>query len=183
MGIYNFKPQFEPYILDWSKRHTIRGERQHPDRPGSVMHLFVGLRHQGARNLMRPMCTRTEFIRIEGGKQTPFRILMGLSVGLSEPGVIPAASATPFYGTETGGPLVRLVIDEANDLAWRDGFRPVGSTVDDPGDALGLMMRFWEGRLPFEGTVNHWNPAKQAIRDPWVKKRWRWAEQKRGASC
>ena len=54
MGLYNFKKQFEPLILDWSKRHTIRGERKNIDVPGRAMHLFVGLRHPGARFLGQP---------------------------------------------------------------------------------------------------------------------------------
>jgi hypothetical protein len=171
MGLYNFKPQFEPFILDWTKRHTIRGERQHADCPGKPMHLFVGLRHPGARCLMRPMCVRTEFVRIEGGPNTPHKIRMGFSLGLGADEE--ARIGTPIYGSATGGPLVTLVPDEANALAWADGFRPLASTVDDPMDAFGLMMRFWDGRLPFEGSINHWNPARQVVRE---SRGWRWAD-------
>lgn len=169
MGLYNFKPQFVPFVEEWSKRHTIRGERKHHDTPGNVMHLFTGLRHPGARCLMRAMCVRSEFIRIEGGPQTPHRILMGFSAGLAAED--PAHPIASPYGSTTGGPLVRLVIDEANALAWSDGFRPLGSTIDDPMDAFGLMMQFWEGRLPFEGQITHWDPARQAVRE---FGRWRW---------
>ena len=166
MGLYNFHPRFVPYVEDWSKRHTIRGERTHPDSPGSAMHLYTGLRHPGARCLMRPLCVRSEFIRIEGGPNHPHRILMGFSLGLGhDEDARSGWQNPPIYGSVTGGPLVRLVIDEANELAWRDGFREPHSSLEDPGDALGLMMRFWSQRLPFEGSIYHWNPAKQIVKN------------------
>lgn len=178
MGLYNFMPRFEPMILDWSKRHTIRGERAHPDVPGDPMYNYTGLRHPGARCLMRPMCIRTEFIRIEGGPQTPFRILMGFSLALGT-GIDAGKTSVcgePIYGNPTGGPHVRLAEDELQALAWRDGFRPEGSTEANPGDAFRLMMSFWTGRLPFEGTVYHWNPARQLGPDPLLPRRWRWVD-------
>lgn len=41
--------------------------------------------------------------------------------------------------------------DERQALAWRDGFRQAGRDR-----AFELMMDFWEGRLPFRGTIIHW---------------------------
>ena len=66
MGLYNFQPRFEKPILDGIKTHTIRARRRHPDKPGNTLHLYVGLRHPGARLLMRPTCTRVEDIEILG---------------------------------------------------------------------------------------------------------------------
>lgn len=176
MGSYNFKYQFEPFILDWSKRHTIRGERKHPDRPGRVMHLFTGLRHPGARSLMRAMCVRTEFIRIDGGPQASHQIRMGLSLGPGK-GSEQLAAAAPTYGSTMGGPMIRLAEDELQALAWRDGFRPEGSSLDNPGDAFRLMMSFWDGRLPFEGEVYHWNPSLQLAIDEYGIRRWGFLER------
>jgi hypothetical protein len=45
---------------------------------------------------------------------------------------------------------------EAESLAWRDGFRPEGSTAENPAGALGEMKAFWIGRLPFHGHIVHW---------------------------
>ena len=67
MGLYNFKKQFEAPILAGAKRHTIRAERAHSDRPGDVMHLYTGLRQRGARLLFRAPCVRVEDVSIEGG--------------------------------------------------------------------------------------------------------------------
>lgn len=64
MGLYNFRPGFVPHVLDGSKRHTIRLPRRHQDRPGSLMHLFTGLRQPGAKLLFRAPCVRVEPIAI-----------------------------------------------------------------------------------------------------------------------
>lgn len=76
MGLYNFEPRFVPNILDGTKTHTIRALREHPDRPGSTLHLYTGLRHKGARLLMRVKCVRIERIRMELYSPAPgkFRI-------------------------------------------------------------------------------------------------------------
>jgi hypothetical protein len=70
MGLYNFKAQFVPHILDGSKTHTIRAARVHPDKPGNTLHLYTGLRQKGARLLMRAKCTKVETIEIRAEDQT-----------------------------------------------------------------------------------------------------------------
>jgi hypothetical protein len=64
MGGYNFKPQFERDIMADRKRHTIRAKRKHPDRPGSILSLYVGMRTKKCRLLKRRMCTRVQDITI-----------------------------------------------------------------------------------------------------------------------
>jgi hypothetical protein len=64
MGLYNFKPRFVPFILDLSKRHTIRAKRRYPDKPGNTCHLFTGLRTKNVQLLMRAPCVKVEDIRI-----------------------------------------------------------------------------------------------------------------------
>ena len=65
MGLYNFKARFVPRILDGSKTHTIRPLRAHADKPGSTLHLYTGLRHKGARLLMRVPCVKVESIEMD----------------------------------------------------------------------------------------------------------------------
>ena len=64
MGLYNFKKRFAPFVLDGSKRHTIRAKRAHPDKPGNPVHLYTGLRTKAAKLLGRSICVRIEEIRI-----------------------------------------------------------------------------------------------------------------------
>ncbi len=52
---------------------------------------------------------------------------------------------------------VRLQADERDALAWRDGFRPPGSTATRPGASFALMSEFWRGSmLPLTASLNEW---------------------------
>jgi hypothetical protein len=64
MGIYNFKSRFVDKILSGEKTHTIRAIRVHPDKPGNTLHLYTGLRRNGARLLLRATCTKVQEIEI-----------------------------------------------------------------------------------------------------------------------
>ena len=64
-GLYNFQSRFVPKILSGEKTHTIRGVRANPDKPGNLLHLYTGLRHKGAKLLMRVPCIAVEEIEID----------------------------------------------------------------------------------------------------------------------
>lgn len=64
MGLYNFKAQFVPFILDGRKTHTIRAERKYPDKAGNPFHAYTGLRTKGARKLLTSTVIRVEDIAI-----------------------------------------------------------------------------------------------------------------------
>ena len=64
MGLYNFQKRFAPFVLDGSKRHTIRAKRKHPTKVGDAVHLYTGLRTKQAKLLLRSICIRVEEIRI-----------------------------------------------------------------------------------------------------------------------
>lgn len=130
MGLYNFKPQFVPMILDGTKTHTIRAPRKgSQDVPGNTMHLYTGLRTKKAKPLGRFECVKVEEIRISP---------MGMSVWING---------------------MALCSDERDLLAWRDGFRhpwdvtAIGHTY---AGCFDLMMKFWDGQLPFNGHIFHW---------------------------
>jgi len=94
MGLYNFQPRFVPKILAGRKTHTIRSIRANPDKPGNMLHLYTGLRHKGAKLLMRVPCVRVEEIVI---------------------------TDTPLLRLIVDGHL--LDSDEEQALARRDGFK------------------------------------------------------------
>jgi hypothetical protein len=57
-----------------------------------------------------------------------------------------------------------LTDDEMNALAWRDGFRDRG-----PHYAFQSMAAFWDGRLPFNGVIIHWDyfqPLARSLSKP-----------------
>ena len=65
MGLYNFQARFVTKILAGEKTHTIRGVRANPDKPGNTLYLYTGLRHKGAKLLMRVPCVKVEEIEID----------------------------------------------------------------------------------------------------------------------
>ena len=137
MPILNFKPQSVPYILDGTKRHTIRANRKRPILPGDRLVLYTGLRQRsGAQLLLETTCSSVENIDI-----------FILSKDMKRGQLVIRVQGIP------------LNTDEQSRLAWRDGFRPPGSTEDAPGNSIDLMMEFWRGRLPFYGQIIHWGPA------------------------
>lgn len=53
------------------------------------------------------------------------------------------------------------ILGEFRDVfAWLDGFRPEGSSLQNPAGAFELMHRFWKQThaLPFIGDVIYWRP-------------------------
>ena len=134
MGLYNFQKRFVPFILSGAKQHTIRATRKNPDKVGNTAHLFTGLRTKQAMLLGRYPITKIEDIEICAG------------CDCHEPlDDCPELPKVVIAGDE-------LSNDECEKLARLDGFE----SFED-------MATFWEGRLPFKGTVTHWkwNPFKQ----------------------
>lgn len=136
MGLYNFKKRFVPMILSGDKRHTIREKRKRRAMPGEVVHLYTGLRQKGAQLLIRSRCTKVQDITIAecercGG--TGEVCYSSMSYG----------SCEVFAISVDGG---RLDQDECERLARADGFA-----------SFSEMMQFWDGRLPFNGDIIHWN--------------------------
>lgn len=125
MGAYNFKSQFEPDIMADLKRHTIRAKRRHPDKPGSLLSLFVGMRTKKCRLLKRRLCVKVQDISIG-----PFEI--------TRRGKTESVTQVLING-------ILLTACEMESLAKSDGFK-----------SFAEMERFWDGRLPFEGDIIHW---------------------------
>lgn len=65
MGLYGFKRQFWPFVLDGTKRHTIRCPRRYPDGPGDLMHMYGMPRRPEMFRLMSAECAKVEPIVLE----------------------------------------------------------------------------------------------------------------------
>lgn len=127
--LLGFKRRFAPFVKDGSKTHTIRGRRKITPRVGETCHCYVDPRQKTMALLGRWPCVKVEEIEIE---------------------ILPAVFI------ENAGPVIRvngeaLSADECKQLAWWDGFRSHGQD-----GAFSEMMKFWDGRLPFEGHIIHW---------------------------
>jgi len=110
--LLGFKDRFEPMVLDGSKTHSIReGDRW---RVGFRADLYVRPRQKDMRLLFRAPVVRVETVEIWMRSAS----ILGQVVAVDQPvycGIIGIAIAG-----ET------LTDDEANLLAWNDGFRTAG---------------------------------------------------------
>jgi hypothetical protein len=125
-----FKKQFETYVEEGSKRHSIRARGGRRWKPGVVADCFVNPRQKTMRCLGRWTVTKVEEIRIR--LVVRGKVLLEIAVA---------------------GEV--LSHDEANALAWRDGFRGNGRE-----GALEQMAGFWRknhGLEVFEGDLIHWD--------------------------
>ena len=131
--LLGFKRQFEPYVEDGSKRHTIRARRKKRPRPGEVCHCYVDPRQKSMRLLGRWPCTKVEEIKIEALNYPHLRIV-----------------------------IEGYVLDaiETEQLLWRDGFRPTKAQASYGLSSTALAWQFWEKRLKrarFVGDLIHWD--------------------------
>jgi hypothetical protein len=102
-----FKRQFETYVQEGSKRHSIRGKGGREWKRGDVADCFVNPRQKTMRLLGRFPVVKVEDISIRERK-------------------IGATLTIEVAGS-------RLSEDEAGMLAWRDGFRDngIGGALDE----------------------------------------------------
>lgn len=136
--LFNFQRRFVQYLLDGSKQHTIRANSKDGKRskPGEMLHLYTGLLQPDERLLLRAPCVETEDIVID----------------------LRNGHSSVWIGVQ------KLDAIERDLLAWRNGFRPVGSTEANPVDCFESMKAFWSGThsaqiVPFEGFITHWDFA------------------------
>lgn len=134
--LLGFKRRFAPFVEDGSKTHTIRATRKITPRVGEICHCYVDPRQKTMRLLGRWPCVRVQEIEIDwlavNGRMT-------LLIALDGEGLDPS---------------------EANQLAYRDGFRSRG-----PEGALNEMHAYWHklhgaDAFPFRGHLIHWSYSR-----------------------
>jgi hypothetical protein len=149
--MFGFKRQFEPFVLDGSKTHTIRAKRKRPPRPGDRLDLYGDPRQKTMHLLGRHPCTKIDDVRIE--LHVPYEILREPIHLLKHFAEYPWIFRVWINGSE-------LDRDERNALAWADGFRGSGR------QPFAEMCDFWiknygksKKPLRFSGDMIHWNPT------------------------
>lgn len=149
MPAYSFKERFIPMILDGSKRQTIRGRRKHPPKVGQTAFNYFGMRTKHCKKLNEAEIKQVQSIRIDQDYVWIYpRALDEMELDL----VI-------NHHAHVSLPKPILVMeDEADEFAWDDGFRPDGSTRENPTGCFELMIRFWEKThtLPWAGDLIKW---------------------------
>lgn len=130
-----FKRQFEKFVENGTKRHTIRDKGSRRWRVGMIADCFVNPRQKTMRCLGRWPVLKIDDVQI--------KILPMAEWIRKGPAVI---TAGVWINDE------RISLDECNALAWADGFRGNGRD-----GAFVQMLGFWRGRLPFLGDMIHWD--------------------------
>lgn len=150
MPAYSFKERFVPMVLDGSKDCTIRARRKKGfAKPGDSLYLYFGIRTKWCKKLREETCTKVHTIII----QKDSIIVIPRRLSDEELENTPCNEILPT--------VMVLSTKEMNLLAWRDGFRPEGSSSENPNGAWQLMKRYWMAthQLPFIGDHIHWNPT------------------------
>jgi hypothetical protein len=163
MPAYSFKKQFVQFVIDGNKTHTIRRFRKKAVMPGNTLHLYYGMRTKYCKKLRQEKCYLSESIAIGN---TGNVIILGRPF-LAEKEIIKLKRLvqqpdTWIYNELWGIPARSLNEQEKEELAWRDGFRPEGTTFETPTGCFASMLQFWSKThdLPFVGNIIHWDPSK-----------------------
>jgi hypothetical protein len=176
MPAYSFKEQFCPFVLDGTKPHTIRSYRKYPVLPGQALSLFYGMRTKHCTLLRNETCTEVKTIAItESGTvvlvecaRLELAEVEGLKTALVAADYLIRICPLPKeqvynYDHAYNRPSRPLTDAEKDVLAWKDGFRPEGSSLHNPAGAFALMMDFWRDShdFPFVGNIIYWDPFKK----------------------
>jgi hypothetical protein len=150
MPAYSFQERFVPLITDGSKNHTIRKRRARGfAKKDDTLYLYYGMRTKNCKKLREEICTDVHTIflghsnlcianyRVTDYEAEEFRLWRQLPLNSYE-----------------------LLKAEKDLLAWRDGFRPDGSSFNEPWGSFELMLRWWKQthELPFVGDIIYWQP-------------------------
>jgi hypothetical protein len=170
MPAYSFKERFVPFVLDGTKPHTIRNFRKHPVFRGNVLYLYYGMRTKHCRKLRQEICTNSQTIAI--GSTGTVLILDRPFISEKERSRLKILMQNRGFRVtdELWGIAGRSLNElEKDQLAWRDGFRPDGTSFEQPTGSFDLMLRFWKSthELPFVGNIIHWAPVKAIIVADW----------------
>ncbi len=150
MPAYSYKERFVIYVMNGSKRQTVRARRKHPPRKGQIAYNFFGMRTRNCMKLNEAEIT--DVVGIVVNEKEGIILYNGPidTIGLEVAKQDPHNKALPFH-------IILEPIDR--DLfAWEDGFRPKGSSKKKPDGCFELMLRFWRltHDLPFSGDVIYW---------------------------
>lgn len=143
MPAYSFKEQFCEPVETGSKTHTVRALRT-----GKSPHAMPG-----------------DTVYLYYGMRTKFCRKLGEGTCTKVEKITVASQQIFLNGSA-------LSLSDMNTFAWKDGFRPVGSSLKESGGSWRLMREFWVKTHPeilttegWKGVVIHWKLKPNALYD------------------
>ena len=133
MPAYSFVERFCPWVIEGSKTQTVRAPRK------------------GRQGHAKPGDT----VYLYFGMRTKFCKKLGEGVCTERKEI--TITSDSIYIDGRG-----LSHDEMHLFAWKDGFRPEGTTEEEPWGAWTAMRRFWkethglDAEHPWKGIVIYW---------------------------
>lgn len=166
--ILGFKDQFVPYVREGSKTHSVRSGGRW--KVGMRADLFEKVRQKGMSLIFRAPVVKVEPVFI-------WEIRDQHIDGWPRWNLCPLHKRTMIrIGFPENAPLSA---DELNLFAWRDGFRPEGSTLVEDGaprprlyadGCFKLMVKFWAQQHrfgksvhKFEGQLVYWDYGSRRL--------------------
>lgn len=145
--LLGFKDQFVKKILAGEKTHTIR---ERDIKVGDRLDLYKRPRQKGMKLLFRAPCVKVERIEILPSASGPQYEEFCKEFGIKVPDRSQLYRAMHLACSAVIIDNNGLTPDEIEQLARRDGFP---NFFD--------MLKFWDGRLPFQGQIIHWDYSKR----------------------
>lgn len=150
MPLFSFQKMFVSWVIDESKRHTIRGFRKHPVRVGQRITYMTGSRFKPVKikESMPVKDVKCIFMTANGHL---FIIDTNWLHEVERQQIKEIGTDAICY------PFVELTGTARDEFAWKDGFRH----SDDPSSKHGcftLMLAWWRRthQLPWVGFITYW---------------------------
>lgn len=157
MPAYSFQERFCPWVLDGSKPQTIRSRRKNQAKRGDTLYLYFALRTKYCKKLREEKCDNVKSLSVN---ERFGIVLYERALTATE---IAAAILDPVNPLLPSWEI--LDAPKRDLLAWKDGFRPDGTTENNPFGSFHLMLRWWKQthELPFVGDIIYWMPSQLSI--------------------
>lgn len=157
MAQYSFHFRFQGFVLDGSKPHTFRDRRRFPAKVGDLLFLFFGLRTKHVIRMREEVCSNTHSAAICPKVGLVFYSRLLTKKELKQAAKRPRRKSLPIERI--------LTREERDHVAWKDGFRPIGSTAQNPAGAFEKMLQYWKENktIPWAGDVIHWVPTQSGL--------------------
>jgi hypothetical protein len=159
MPAYSFQERFVPFVRNGTKNQTVRKRRAKGfARKGDTLYLYYGLRTKWCTKLKEAECTDAKTIVITKPRYIERMPELYIFSRRLQDDEIEIKDGDIIIHRKEEYCFHQLLNEELDRFAWDDGFRPDGSTRENPVGCWRLMCRYWmqTHELPFVGDLIKW---------------------------